>query len=60
MISKRKLREFVKEKTSKKISKNAIVFLNKIVASNLEEIIKKASKKADFRGRVVIRKEDFQ
>lgn len=59
MISKKTLKEFAKEKTSKKISNNAIVSLNKIVMSNLEEIIKKAAKKADFAGRVVIRKEDI-
>mgnify|MGYP001568948876 CR=1 FL=1 len=60
MISQKKLKKFVKEKTSKKLSKNAIIFLNKLIASHLEAIITKAVKKADFRGRVIIRKEDLQ
>ena len=60
MISKSKLKEFSKKNFSKKIGKEAIKIIEKNSKDYIYELLKKASKKADFLGRTTIKPEDLE
>jgi len=60
MISERKVKYFVAKESRKKISKEAIKKINELIAQYMGNLIKEASRNADFNGRIVIKKEDFK
>lgn len=60
MISKSKLKELSKKNYSKKIGKEAIIIIDKKTADFISELLKKASKKAEFLGRTTIKPEDLE
>ena len=53
------IKKFV-EKEKKKIGKEAMKKINLILIQNLQEIIRKATKNADFSGRKTIKPEDIE
>ena len=59
MISKSKLKEFSKKEYLKKIGKESIKVIDKKAKDFICELLKKASKKADFLGRTTIKPEDL-
>mgnify|MGYP001588453269 CR=1 FL=1 len=59
MISKGKIKEFVRKESGKKISGEAIEKLKNFLDDELRKIVIKAAKMADYAGRVVIKKEDI-
>jgi len=59
MIHKKKIAEAIK-KTGKRASKEAVLAIEKILKKQVEEIIEKAKRKADFAGRKTILKEDLE
>ena len=59
MISKNKLKEFSKKKYSKKIGKEAIKIIDKKSLDFINQLLERASKKAEFSGRTTIKPEDF-
>jgi len=60
MISKNKLKELSKRKYSKKIGKEAIIVIEKKSLDFINQLIRRASKKAEFSGRITIKPEDFE
>ncbi len=60
MISERKIKHFVAKESGKKISKDAVKKVNELIAQYIGNLIKKASRNADFSGRIVIKKDDFK
>jgi len=60
MISKSKLKEFSKKNYSKKIGKEAIKIIEKKSTEFIYELLKKASKKAEFSGRITIQSGDLE
>jgi len=60
MISSKQLKEFSKKNYSKKIGKEAIKIIEKKTADFIYELLKKASKKADFSGRTTIKPKDLE
>ena len=60
MISKNKLKDFSKKEYSKKIGKEAIKIIEKKSTDFIYELLKKASKKAEFSGRTTIKSEDLE
>ncbi|MBU3913408.1 MAG: NFYB/HAP3 family transcription factor subunit [Nanoarchaeota archaeon] len=60
MISKKKLKEFANSNYSKKIGKESIKIIEKKSADFIHELLKKASKKAEFSGRTTIKPEDLE
>ncbi len=60
MISKKELKDFSKKNFSKKIGKEAIKVIEKNCKNFIYELLKKASKKADFLGRSTIKPEDLE
>jgi len=59
MIHKKKIIEAIK-KTGKRASMEAVLTIDKILEKQVEEIIEKAKRKADFAGRKTILKEDLE
>jgi histone H3/H4 len=59
MITKKQIIGFLKEK-NKKISKEAIEELKRMLDIFTKDILKKATINADFKGRKIIKKEDIQ
>lgn len=59
MISQKLIKKFAK-KNKKKLSKKAIVKINKILEEKLKIIIFKSSRNADFAGRIVINENDVR
>jgi len=59
MISKNKLKEFSKKKYSKKIGKEAIKIIEEKFLEFVNQLLERASKKAEFLGRTTIKPEDF-
>jgi len=59
MISKSKLKELSKKKYSKKIGKEAIKIIEKKSLDFINQLLERASKKAEFSGRTTIKPEDF-
>jgi histone H3/H4 len=60
MISKNKIKNFVKKKYSKKIGEDALDKIEKHTEDFIKELIEKAIRKASLSGRVVIRGEDVE
>ncbi|MBU0760844.1 MAG: hypothetical protein KJ600_01970 [Nanoarchaeota archaeon] len=60
MISKQKIKEFVKKNYSKKISLKAIEKLENLLEREIGEVIAGAARRADFSGRIVIKEEDIE
>lgn len=60
MISKSKLKIFSKKNYSKKIGKEAIKIIEKKSADFIYELLKKASRKAEFSGRTTIKPKDLE
>ena len=58
MISEKFIKAIAKKNKNRKISSDAILLLNNILKKKAEEIISRASRKANFAGRIVIKKED--
>ena len=59
MISKKETKEIAK-KTSKKLGKEAFQKLDFITKEFIFKLIKKASRKADYQGRIILKKGDFE
>ena len=59
MISKKEAKEIAK-KNSKKLGKEAFQRLDLITKEFISKLIKKASRKADYKGRTILKKEDFE
>ena len=59
MISKKETKEIVR-KTSKKLGKEAFQKLDLITKEFISKLIEKASRKADYHGRTILKKEDFE
>lgn len=57
MISSKTIKELAKRE-KKKIGNKAIVKIEEILLEKTKDILTKASRQADFRGRSVIREED--
>lgn len=60
MISKNKLKEFSKKNYSKKIGKEAIKIIEKKSLDFINQLLERASKKAEFSGRTTIKPEDLE
>ncbi|MEK6892914.1 MAG: histone-like protein [Nanoarchaeota archaeon] len=59
MISKSEARKIAKE-NNKKIGREALSVLDRKITEEIKSIIKSASRKADFSGRIIINKEDMR
>ena len=59
MVTIKKLKAIAK-KNGKKLSKNAINIINNSLEQKAKEIIKKATKNADFEGRITIKEKDIK
>ena len=59
MISKKETKEIAK-KTCKKIGNEAFKKLDIMTKEFIFKLIKKASRKADYQGRKILKKEDFE
>lgn len=59
MISKRKIKEIMEECGGKKISGKAIVKVESFLEVEVKRILKKAAKKADYAGRVIVMEKDI-
>lgn len=60
MIKVKEVRQIVRKEYKKKIGKSALLKLNSIAEEYIKEILKKASRKADINGRVIIKENDFE
>ncbi len=60
MTSKKEIKKIASQIASKKIGNDAIKKINSILKDKVKDIIQSASRKADFAGRKVIKKEDLQ
>ncbi|MDO8460563.1 MAG: hypothetical protein Q7S74_05615 [Nanoarchaeota archaeon] len=60
MISKNAVKEIAKKISSKKISKDTFIKIDKMIEERVTKIISDASRKADFEGRVVIKGRDIE
>ena len=60
MISKNKLKEYSKKNYSKKIGKESMKIIEKKSAAFVYELLKKASRKAEYSGRITIKPEDLE
>lgn len=59
MISSKEITKMVKKK-DKKIGKDAIKRIREKLIKEAEELIKKSARNADFAGRRIIKREDFE
>ena len=59
MMSKKDIKEFAKKKYSKKIGKDVLLEIGKLVEVSVKEIIQNCARHASFSGRNTIKLEDF-
>ena len=59
MIQKYKIKLIIKKEYGKKIGEKALNKLDKSASEYIKEVIKKASRKSDFSGRIIIQEQDI-